>query len=70
MLIGEGTWAPIQMVEKLSSVTANDIRLYFPELLGKMHIEILIHSNLCKEDALNITKLVDSTLLPCRLPES
>ncbi|RHZ43567.1 uncharacterized protein CDV56_102153 [Aspergillus thermomutatus] len=70
MLISERSWAPFQMLEELPAVTAEDIRSYFPELLRQMHIEILVHGNLYKEDALNITKLVKSTLRPRRLPES
>ncbi|KAF4178551.1 hypothetical protein CNMCM8927_002915 [Aspergillus lentulus] len=70
MLISERSWAPFQMLEELPAVTAEDIRSYFPGLLRQMHIEILVHDNLYKEDALNITKLVKSTLRPYRLPES
>lgn len=70
MLISERSWAPFQMLEELPAVTAEDIRLYFPELLRQMHIEILVHGNMYKEDALNITKLVESTLRPRQFPES
>ena len=70
MLISERSWAPFQMLEELPSVTAEDIRSYFPELLRQMHIEILVHGNLYKEEALNIAKLAESTLRPRRLPES
>jgi insulysin len=70
MLVSERSWAPFQMLEELPAVTAEDIHSYFPELLRQMHIEILIHGNLYKEDALNITKLVESTLRPHPLPVS
>jgi insulysin len=70
MLVSERSWAPFQMLEELPAVTAEDIHSYFPELLRQMHIEILIHGNLYKEDALNITKLVELTLRPHPLPES
>jgi insulysin len=35
-----------------------------------MHIEILVHGNMHKEDALQITELVERTLQPRRLPAS
>ena len=70
MLISERSWAPFQMLEELPVVTAEDMRSYFPELLRQMHVEILVHGNMCMEDALNITNLVESTLRPLRLPES
>ncbi|KAF1937421.1 putative metalloprotease [Clathrospora elynae] len=70
MLISERSWVPFQMLEELPAVTAEDMRSYFPELLRQMHIEILVNGNLYKEDALSITKLVESTLRPRRLPES
>ena len=70
MLISERSWAPFQMLEELPVVTAEDMRSYFPELLRQMHIEILVHGNMYKEDALNITNLIESTLRPLRLPES
>lgn len=69
LLISERSWAPFQMLDELPTVIAEDIRSYFPELLRQMHIEILVHGNLYREDALNITKLVESTLRPRRLPE-
>ncbi|KAJ5669201.1 hypothetical protein N7462_010271 [Penicillium macrosclerotiorum] len=70
MLISERSWAPFQLLDELPSVRAEDIRLYFPELLRRMHIEILIHGNMYKEDALKIAQLVESTLHPNQFPES
>ncbi|KAI2864641.1 hypothetical protein CBS12448_2857 [Aspergillus niger] len=70
MLINERSWTPFLLVEELPAVTAEDINLYYPHLLRQMHIEILVHGNLNKEDALNLTGLVESTLRPRRLPES
>ncbi|PQE23415.1 a-pheromone processing metallopeptidase ste23 protein [Rutstroemia sp. NJR-2017a BBW] len=70
MLISERSWAPFEMLEELPAVTAEDLRSYSPELLRQMHIEILIHGNLYREDALSIAELVESTLRPHRLPEA
>ncbi|KAF5876257.1 putative peptidase m16 inactive domain-containing protein [Botrytis fragariae] len=70
MLISERSWAPFEMLEELPAVTAEDLRSYSPELLRQMYIEILVHGNLHREDALSIAKLVESTLRPHRLPEA
>ncbi|GLA67965.1 insulinase (Peptidase M16) [Aspergillus tubingensis] len=70
LLINERSWAPSQLLEELPAVTAEDIRAYIPQLLRQMHIEILVHGNLYKEDALGITKLVESTLRPRQFPKS
>lgn len=69
-LVSERGWANFQLLEELDGVTADDVRRFFPQVLQQMHIELLIHGNLYKEDALNITKLVEGTLRPKRLPDS
>ena len=70
MLISERSWAPFQKLEELPTVTAQDIRSYFPHLLRQMHIEMLVHGNVDKGQALGMASLVESTLRPRRLPES
>ena len=69
ILISERSWAPFQMLEELPAVTAEDMHSHFPEILRQTHIEILVHGNMSREDALNITNLVQSTLRPLRFPE-
>ncbi|KAJ4374648.1 metalloprotease [Didymella sp. IMI 355093] len=70
MLMSERSWISSEMLEELPAVTAYDIQSYFPELLRQMHIEILFHGNLYKEDALDMARLVESTLRPRHLPEN
>lgn len=69
-IISERGWAQDEYLNELQAVTAEDIRQFFPQILKQMHIEILVHGNMYKEDALNITNLVESTLRPRRLPVS
>lgn len=69
-LISEKGWANHQLLEEIQAVTAKDVRQFFPQILEQMHIELLIHGNVHKEDALNITNLVESTLKPSPLPAS
>ena len=66
----ESSWTTFELLQELNSVTAEDVRQYFPQALRQMHIEILVHGNMYKEDALHITNLVESTLRPKRLPSS
>jgi len=69
-LIAERSWAQFELTEELESVTAADVRAFFPQILRQMHVEILVHGNMHKEDALHITELVERTLKPRRLPAS
>ena len=69
-IVSERGWANFQMLDELESVSAQDVRQFYPQILKQMHIELLVHGNLYKEDALNITNLVESTLKPRRLPAS
>lgn len=69
-LVSERGWATHQLLEELPSITADDIRAFYPQLLKQMHMELLIHGNLYKRDALDITELVEKTLKPHRLPPS
>ncbi|KAK5120857.1 hypothetical protein LTR85_005924 [Meristemomyces frigidus] len=69
-LTSQRAWAHHQLLEELGAITAHDVRAFFPQLLKQMHIELLVHGNLYKEDALHITDLVQSTLKPKRLPPS
>lgn len=68
-LVNDRGWTTFQLLEELPAVTAQDVREFFPQILKQTHIEILVHGNLYKEDALKITALVENTLKPRRLPE-
>jgi insulysin len=43
---------------------------FFPQLLRQVHIEVLAHGNIYKEDALKLTSLVESILKSRPLPPS
>ncbi|RQM06093.1 hypothetical protein DH86_00002403 [Scytalidium sp. 3C] len=57
-----------QILAELPHITASDIREFYPHLLRQMHMEIFVHGNLYKEDALKLTDLVENTLKPRPLP--
>ena len=66
----ERGWINDQLLAEIGSVTPEDISMFYPQLLNQTHTEILVHGNLYKEDALRMTKLVESTLKARSLPVS
>jgi insulysin len=59
-----------QLVAELPHLTATDIQQFYPQLLRQMHIETFAHGNLYKEDALNLTNVIESILKPRVLPQT
>ncbi|MBE3048893.1 insulinase family protein, partial [Candidatus Bathyarchaeota archaeon] len=55
---------------ELPSVTAEALRQFKPQLLGQLHVELYVHGNLYKEDALRMTDMVKSVLGPRPLPRT
>lgn len=66
----ENGWINEQYLQELPSVTADDVRKFYPQFLQQAHIEILAHGNLSKQDARTFTELVESTLRPRMLPRN
>jgi len=56
-----------QYLAELPQITAEDIRAFYPLLLSQLHMEILVHGNLYREDALMLTDLVERILRPRKL---
>lgn len=69
-LISEKGFNIEQMLDELPSITSQDVRNFFPQVLRQMHIELLAHGNLYREDALKMTDLVEHIMHPRRLPAS
>ena len=65
LLMRTGLWFTEELLEEAKAVTMDNVREFFPQLLQQMHFEVLAHGNVYKEDALNVAKLVTSTL-KCR----
>lgn len=63
-------WINEQCLAELPHIEAENIRVFFPQLLHQLHIELLSHGNLAKEDALTFTDLVQDILRPRKLPPS
>ncbi|KAL8823850.1 MAG: hypothetical protein Q9191_005497 [Dirinaria sp. TL-2023a] len=59
-----------QYLAELVHLNADDVSKFFPQLLSQMHIEVLAHGNIHKEDALRMTDLIEKTMKPRTLPQS
>lgn len=60
----EKGWINEQYLAELVPLQPDDISTFYPQILQQMHIELLAHGNIYKEDALRMTELVESTLKP------
>jgi insulysin len=56
------------LVPELENVTARDVQQFFPQILAQCHVEVLVLGNLYKEEALEITDLVERIVKPRGLP--
>lgn len=63
-------WINEHYLAELVPLTVEDVATFYPQLLRQIHIEMLCHGNIYKEDALRISNLVESTLKPRALPKS
>lgn len=69
-LNSEAGFLTLHFLEELPQITAEDIRVYYPQLLKQMHIESFAHGNLYKEDALRLTDLLANIMSPRLLPKA
>ncbi|KAH8590462.1 Metalloenzyme, LuxS/M16 peptidase-like protein [Bisporella sp. PMI_857] len=69
-LNGEGGYLVEHWRPELPHIDAQNIQQFYPQLLRQIHIEILVHGNLYKEDALKLGDLVGTTLNPRLLPRT
>ena len=67
-LSSDKSWINEQYLAEIIHLTPEDISCFYPQLLRQVHLEVLCHGNVYKEDALKITDLVESTLKPRALP--
>ncbi|KAM0124291.1 hypothetical protein ACHAO1_011085 [Botrytis cinerea] len=69
-LTGTITYYTEDYLSALTDITAADFQQFYPSLLRQMHIETLVHGNLCKEDALKLAGLTESIFKPKVLPHT
>lgn len=66
----EKGWINEQFLAEHIHLQPEDIAHFYPQLLRQVFIDLLAHGNIYKEDALRMTRLVESTLKARSLPES
>ncbi|CAF9915700.1 MAG: Insulinase (Peptidase M16) [Heterodermia speciosa] len=66
----EKGWINEHYLAELIHLTPEDISQFYPQILNQMHVEVLCHGNINKEDAVRMTDLVQTTLRPRTLPQS
>lgn len=60
-------WTVQQKLEELSNATPDLLREHIQNMLCQMHVRILVHGNIYKEEAIKIAELAESGLKPCSL---
>ena len=63
-------WTNELYLAELPYITLEDVASFFPQLLRQVHLEVLVHGNLYKDDAMQMTKLIESILRLRALPDS
>ena len=58
------------MAAELQNVTVDAVRLFQKQMLSQMFIEVFVHGNMHRSDALKVTDMVESMLKPRTLPRS
>lgn len=69
-LSGQKSWANQQLLAGLSAVSAEYVRSFVPQMLGQLHIEVLVHGDLSREDALRSAHMIEAALKPKPFPPS
>ena len=59
-----------ELEAELPHITPDALRVFQKEMLAQMHMEVLVHGNVYKEDALRLTDMIESTLKPRVLPQA
>ncbi|KAK4053747.1 metalloprotease [Microbotryomycetes sp. JL201] len=61
-LSSETAWTRDEQLAALGEITVDNLQAYAKELFSRMHIEMLVHGNVLKDEALALCKTIESTL--------
>ena len=53
-----------ELIAELDGITVDAVRAFKSQMLSQLHLDIYVHGNLYKEDALRLTDMIQSTLKP------
>lgn len=59
-----------ELAAELPNISIEDVRIFQKQVLAQLHVEVYVHGNMYKGDALKLTDMVESALKPRVLPES
>ncbi|KAK2595763.1 metalloprotease [Conoideocrella luteorostrata] len=68
-LNSERSYIVEEYAAELPNITADAVRLFHKQVLSQCYIEVYIHGNMYRNDALKVTDIVESTFQPRRLPQ-
>ena len=63
-LLMERMWTAEEKLAELQTLSADEVQRFLPELLGRLHIEMLATGNLQKQDAIKLKDMAESILKP------
>ncbi|KAM0792238.1 hypothetical protein ACM66B_004933 [Microbotryomycetes sp. NB124-2] len=61
-LSSETAWTRDEQLAALGEITVENLQSFAKNMLSRMHIEMLVHGNMLKDEALSFCKTVESTL--------
>ncbi|KEY67145.1 hypothetical protein S7711_03006 [Stachybotrys chartarum IBT 7711] len=67
-LNSERDFAVEELAVELPNVVVDDVRQFQRQVLGQLYVEVYVHGNMYKNDALRVTDMVESTFKPRVLP--
>ncbi|KAK7425349.1 metalloprotease [Neonectria magnoliae] len=59
-----------ELALELPNITVDAVRSFQKQMLAQLHIEVYVHGNMYREDALKVTDMVESILKPRILPRA
>jgi insulysin len=64
LITPEGDFVVEELIAELPEITVEDVRSFRRDILSQLYMEVYVHGNLYKPDALKLTELVEATLKP------
>lgn len=59
-----------EMAEELENISVDAVRIFRQQMLARLYIEVYAHGNMYRDEVLEVTNLIESTLNPRNLPRS
>lgn len=69
-LLNERMWTAQEKLNELAAIQPEDVQKFLPDVLERLHVEMLAHGNIKKEEALDLTKMAIDILGPKALSPS